>query len=195
MKIGFFGGCFNPPTIAHITLAKKALKEAKLDKVIFVPIGDFYKKKELLPAIERYNMLKIECEDIENIEVSKLELDIKENLYAIDAFKLIKENFPNDELYFIMGADNFKNIMNWKDSEKLIQEYQYIVLERQNINIEEYIENNLEKYKNKILLIKNEEYKDFSSSKFREIIKKNKNAKQDIISDRVMNYIKQKNLF
>ena len=76
MKIGFFGGCFNPPTIAHIELAKKALAECNLDKVIFVPIGDFYKKKELAPARDRYNMLKIACEDIDRIEVSDIELDI-----------------------------------------------------------------------------------------------------------------------
>lgn len=59
MKIGFFGGCFNPPTNAHINLAKKVLKECKLDKVVFVPVGDFYDKKELVPAKHRYNMLKI----------------------------------------------------------------------------------------------------------------------------------------
>lgn len=47
MKIGFFGGCFNPPTIAHINLAKKVLEKCNLDKLIFVPIGDFYSKKDL----------------------------------------------------------------------------------------------------------------------------------------------------
>ena len=40
MKIGFFGGCFNPPTNAHIALAKEAIIQSKLDKVIFVPMGD-----------------------------------------------------------------------------------------------------------------------------------------------------------
>lgn len=61
MKIGFFGGCFNPPTNAHINLAKKVLKECKLDKVIFVPVGNFYDKKELVSGEHRYNMLKIAC--------------------------------------------------------------------------------------------------------------------------------------
>ncbi len=61
MRIGFFGGCFNPPTNAHINLAKKALKECNLDKVIFVPVGDFYDKKELELAKHRYNMLEIAC--------------------------------------------------------------------------------------------------------------------------------------
>ena len=105
MKIGFFGGCFNPPTIAHIELAKKVLNECKLDKVIFVPVGDFYKKRELAPAIHRYNMLEIECNKINNIEVSDLELNIKENLYAIDAFKLIQKEYPNDANDFTIPMD------------------------------------------------------------------------------------------
>jgi len=48
MKIGFFGGSFNPPTNAHIALAQKAIKECMLDKVVFVPMNDYYRKKELV---------------------------------------------------------------------------------------------------------------------------------------------------
>ncbi len=62
MRIGFFGGSFNPPTNAHINLAKRALEECELDKVIFVPIGDFYEKAGLVSGKHRYNMLKIACE-------------------------------------------------------------------------------------------------------------------------------------
>ena len=47
MKIGFFGGSFNPPTVAHIYLAKEAVSQCKLDKVVFVPMNDYYKKDYL----------------------------------------------------------------------------------------------------------------------------------------------------
>ena len=46
MKIGFFGGCFNPPSNIHINLAKNVINEYKLDKLIFVPVGDYYDKKD-----------------------------------------------------------------------------------------------------------------------------------------------------
>ena len=69
MKIGFFGGSFNPPSIAHLKLAKKAIKECKLDKVIFVPIGDFYDKEDLAPISDRIQMLKISCKNCNDIEV------------------------------------------------------------------------------------------------------------------------------
>ena len=47
-KLGFFGGCFNPPTVAHIELIEKAIKENNLDMVYFVPMGDLYKKENLI---------------------------------------------------------------------------------------------------------------------------------------------------
>ena len=63
MRIGFFGGCFNPPTNIHIGIAKELIDSKILDKVIFVPVGDFYKKENLISAIHRYEMIKkaIEC--------------------------------------------------------------------------------------------------------------------------------------
>lgn len=72
MKIGFFGGCFNPPTNAHVNLAKEVLYKCKLDKVVFVPVGDFYSKKELAPERHRYNMLKIACKRVKGYRSIRL---------------------------------------------------------------------------------------------------------------------------
>ena len=58
-KIGFFGGCFNPPTNMHIKIANNLIKERKLDKVVFVPMNDLYKKEGLVEAKHRYDMLKL----------------------------------------------------------------------------------------------------------------------------------------
>ena len=168
--------------------------EAKLDKVIFMPIGDFYKKKELAPARDRYNMLKIAIEGLNNIEVSDLELGIKENIYAIDAFKLIKKNYPNDDIYFIMGADNFANIINWKDGKKLIENYKYIVIDRKSIDIEDYVNKYLQHFRDKIIIIKNEEFRNLSSSEFRENKKNGKNN-SCIVQNNVLKYIEEKELY
>ena len=58
-KIGFFGGCFNPPNNLHIEIANNLIKTKKLDKVVFVPVNDYYKKEGLIGAKHRYNMLKL----------------------------------------------------------------------------------------------------------------------------------------
>ena len=192
MKIGFFGGCFNPPTFAHINLAKKALKESNLDKVIFVPVGDFYDKKDLAPAIDRYNMLKIIADKIEKIEVSDIELCEKRKLFAIDVFRLIKEKYPNDDLFFIMGADNFIKVLQWKNSEVLSTQYKYIVFERENINIKEYIKN---KFKSNVIIIENSEYKTFSSSKYRNNKKNLDIDDLNIVPDDVLEYINKNKLY
>lgn len=188
MKIGFFGGSFNPPTLAHINLAKKALKECNLDKVIFVPVGDFYDKRELALARDRYNMLKISINGQDKFEVSDFELNVKQRLYAVDVFRIIKENHQNDDIYFIMGADNFINILKWKDADELIKEYKYIVLDREEIDVKGYIYR-LEIDKTKITIIKNEHYNKCSSSIFRRM------QKEDVISDEVMNYINENDLY
>lgn len=195
MKIGFFGGCFNPPTNAHINLAIKALKECKLDKVIFVPIGDFYNKKDLALGIHRYNMLKIACRGLANIEVSDLEINIKESLCATDAFRLIEQNYPKTDIYFIMGADNFIDIANWKNSDELIKKYKYIVLDRENIEIEKYANKNLKMNKDNFFIIRNEGYRSCSSSEFRKNFKEEKKYDKEIIADEVLDYIIENNLF
>ena len=69
MKIGFFGGSFNPPSYVHIELAKALINEYNLDKVIFVPVGDYYEKASLISSNHRYNMLMLAIEDEEKLEI------------------------------------------------------------------------------------------------------------------------------
>ena len=197
MRIGFFGGSFNPPTNAHISLAKKALEECNLDKVIFVPMGDSYKKKDLVPASHRYNMLKIICDANESLEVSDLEINIDKEMYAIDAFKLIEDKYKFDDIYFIMGADNFINITKWKESETLTNNYKYIVLDRENIDINKYINDNenLKTHINQIKIIKNEEFKNHSSTELRSRLKKKKSNDKNKLPREVLEYIAINNLY
>ncbi len=193
MKIGFFGGCFNPPTNAHIALAKEAIIQSKLDKVIFVPMGDKYPKVGLANASHRYNMLKIACSysKLKNIEVSDIELKANKNMKTIEAFKLIEKAYPKDEKYFIIGADNFINLIKWKESEELVNNYKYIVLEREQINLQKYIHDNdiLKKNISKIQIIKNQNHKYASSTKYRNGLEKN------LILPKVQEYIEENNLY
>ncbi len=192
MKIGFFGGAFNPPTNAHINLAKKAIKNCNLDKVIFVPMNDFYEKKELVKAKDRYNMLQIACKASMNkkLEVSNIEIKENRKLTTISAFRLIEKVYKESENYFIIGADNFINILNWKESEELLKKYKYIVFERNEINLKDFIDKNLGKYKENIKIISNEEYKNISSSIFR-----NKKERDNILCEEVHQYIIENKLY
>ena len=166
-RIGFFGGAFNPPTKIHIELANNLIRENQLDKVVFVPVGDYYQKTDLASAEHRYNMLKIATEKYRNIELNDIGLKADKKLYAVDIFKIIAEKYADKEIYFIMGSDNYKKMSNWKDYE-IIKGYDYIVLER------------------------NEEEK--SSSQIREMIKRDVTV-EEYLDLEVGQYIKEKKLY
>lgn len=197
MRIGFFGGSFNPPTKAHINLAIEALDKCKLDKLVFVPMGDTYKKVGLAKAEDRLKMLEIVCKSINDkrLEVSDIELKLTKRIHAIDAFKLIQKAYQNDEAFFIMGADNFTNILNWKQSEELISKYKYIVFERKEIDLNKYIEvhEQIKKHKENIKIIQNKDHKNTSASEFRST--NGNRPSQDIIPKEVLEYIKEKNIY
>ena len=136
-RIGFFGGCFNPPNNLHIEIAKDLISSGKLDTVVFVPVNDFYKKDGLIDAKHRLNMLKIATRGFNNIKVEDIEIKENKKLYAVDAFELMKKskfiNLENkDNIFYIMGSDNFKKMINWKDYNKLKEEYKYIIVNRDN---------------------------------------------------------------
>lgn len=162
MKIGFFGGSFNPPTKAHIDLAKMAIKEKNLDKVVFVPIGDFYEKKDLEPIDIRIKMLKLICDKEEKLEVSELERDFKEKKFAIDVFKFIENKYKYDDFYFLMGSDNYQKMPTWKGFDEL-KKYKYIVFERNQKIVNNDFENTF--------YINNNETREVSSTQVRKKIR------------------------
>lgn len=113
-RIGFFGGSFNPPTIAHFEIVKSAIEKFHLDKVIVVPMGDKYQKQNLIPFEHRFNMLQQMFNGSPNVEISSMQKNQKKISYAIDCFKEIDEMYKNDDRFFIMGLDNFSKINTWK---------------------------------------------------------------------------------
>ena len=188
MRIGFFGGCFNPPTNIHVDLARKILVSYGLDKVYFVPVGDYYSKEGLIEADHRAKMLNLAVEDDPKIEVERIAVNSKDVLYAIDTFELIQEKYKYDELFFIMGSDNFRTMPIWKRYERLISDYNIIVIERQRKELRANIRNNIFEY------IPERVY-DIDSTKIRQMIKEDNPEVKQYLDDKVYSYIKEHNLY
>ena len=127
-RIGFFGGCFNPPTIAHIELIEKAMKEYNLDKVYYVPMGDRYQKKGLIPAYHRIKMLELILKD--NMDMLYNSVYSPYGMTAAECFREIEREFKNSENFYIMGSDNFATIESWPEYEYLMSNFKYIILDR-----------------------------------------------------------------
>lgn len=187
IKMGFFGGCFNPPSNIHINLAKELVTNKILDSVIFVPVGNYYKKQSLVEAKHRYNMLKLACKKYNYLKVEDIDVKSDKILYAVDTFNLIYEKYNNDvDIYLIMGSDNFKKMSNWKAYDEIIKKYNYIVIERPN-----YKEN---VKKDNVIYYILDQKEDFSSTRIRHLLEKGEDTSLYLNKD-VEKYIKQNKLY
>ncbi len=184
MKLGFFGGSFNPPTIAHYNLIKEALEKYEFDKVFFVPVNDYYKKNGLARLEDRIKMLELLIKNDEQIYIYKIEND--KSYKAIDTFRNIKKHFQTDEIVFFMGEDNFEKMPRWQNYEELKQ-YNYIVFQRN----DKYDANINQK---NVIYMKNNENIEVSSTMIRNKLEK-KESISELINKDVEKYIKEKGLY
>ena len=196
--ISVFGGSFNPPINSHTLLAKRIIEKCDVvEKLIFVPVSTKYQKSKLASDEHRYNMLKLICENEDKLEVSNIELIQDKQLYTIQTLNLLKEQYGQDyDLWFVMGTDNLKQIENWYNTERLLEEYKIIVLERENDRLEDLIKENklLEKYKESLIKIDGIDKIFLSSTMIRDKIEKGENIEEYINRD-VLEYIKKNKLY
>lgn len=192
MKIGIFGGSFNPPHKMHVHIAKKLINKHYVDKVIFVPTGSKYKyKNNLLPDKYRFDMLQLIVNKDVNLSVSDFEL--KDNVvYTYQTLNYFKDKNECAEIYFICGADNLSYIDEWMNGEDILRNYKILVVERNG----EKIENLLSKYKDyeRNIIVANIKQKDISSTKIREKLKQNQSV-INLLDDDVYTYIIENNLY
>ena len=191
--IAVFGGSFNPPTNAHVELAKQILQgKENIEKVVFVPVSTKYNKSGLAPDIERFNMLKIICENEKCLDVSSIELDSDRQLYTIETLEKLQEQNPDYEIHFVLGTDNLKELETWHTAECILKKFKVIVLERDNDNMEAIIENNtfLNKYKTSFIKLNNIEKIDLSASYIRELIQNNKDI-SGLVPKKIENKVKE----
>ena len=196
-KYGFFGGSFNPVTKAHIELANDIVKRYELDKVIFVPVGDFYKKKNLISEQERYNMLQIATDEYEGLEVSNIELNENKNLTTLEAFRKIESAYPDIDKYYIMGVDNLYKMIQSEDFLTLANNYKYIIIEREQIDCNKLIDSNevLQKNKENMKIMHNKIHNTTSATSARIKIKNQDDAIYDTLQEKVVEYIKENRLY
>ena len=196
-KIGVFGGAFNPPHNFHFSVAQEILNNDKtFEKIIFVPVGDKYKKNGLISSDHRYNMLKLICDKNHSFEISRMEIDEKEQLYAYQTLDKFKEIYPEHELFFIIGTDSLKTLNTWANLEYLLTTYSFLVYQRGNDCFDDIMDNlpELNIYKDKIIFINNNIWSNINSSYIRDKIKEQKNVEY-LVPTEVSDYIKENELY
>ena len=188
MRIGIFGGSFNPPHKMHKNIAIFLLQNNYIDKVIYVPTGNKYNKKDLIEAKHRLKMLEIMTRNDNRMNTSNYE--IKNTLtYTYQTLDYFKSIYPNDEIYFICGSDNLKEITTWKNYKYILNNYKLLVIKRNNDNLDEIIKN----LDNKGIVIIKINSEDTSSSTIRKDLKSGKDNPN--IDEDILKYIKKEKLY
>lgn len=195
--LAIFGGSFNPPLNSHFSLAEQMLTEYKnIEKVIFVPVSTKYNKKGLLSNEHRYNMLKMVCDKNKDFEVSDIELIQEEQLDTLRTMELMQKEYPDYTLCFTMGTDNLKLISKWSLAEELVTSFKFLIIERDEDDMDEIIKNDefLIAHKDSFMKVKENIRSNISSTFVREKIKRGKSIRY-LTPDEVYYYIKENNLY
>lgn len=192
MRIGIFGGSFNPPHKMHLNIGVQLVNKQYVDNVIYVPTGSKYKyKNNLLPDKNRLEMLEILTKNYEYLDVNDYELK-DEVVYTCETLAYFKEVYPNDDIYFVCGADNLSYIDKWKNGEEILKNYKILVMKRKGEDIDELLEK-FKIYKNNIV-VADIEQQDISSTDIRERLK-NKEEVLDELDKEVYEYIRKNKLY
>lgn len=132
VKIGFMGGSFDPVHFGHLIAAQNAYEQMGLDRVVFVPAAQAPLKPndvQSSPAA-RLAMLRAAIDGDARFEISEYELRQGGVSYTIDSVRYFRQQFPEDRLFWIIGADHLVTLVNWKEIEALVDLVEFIILER-----------------------------------------------------------------
>ena len=146
MRVGVFGGCFNPVHIGHLSLIEEVLTRFELEKVLVVPnMNPYYKVHKEVSFDLISKMIKLAIDDKWNCEISTLESDPNKDYATYKTLRVITEDNLNNELYLILGSDQFLQFPNWKNSDEIKDKINLIIALRDNyiINIDDYIDKNI----------------------------------------------------
>jgi nicotinate-nucleotide adenylyltransferase len=115
------GGTFDPIHHGHLVAASEVQARFGLDEVVFVPTGRPWQKDagEVSPAEHRYLMTVIATASNPRFTVSRVDVDRTGATYTIDTLRELRAAHPDDELFFITGADALEQILTWKDVDEL----------------------------------------------------------------------------
>lgn len=137
LRVAFYGGSFDPLHNGHLRIAQKLTELFELDEFVFVPAFHAPHKKAKKPTspFHRYAMLCLATSPEDKIKVSKMELDLPERPFTIETLTKLKNDLPENKIFFVMGADSWADITTWRSWEKILTMVNIIVVTRPPIEI------------------------------------------------------------
>ena len=136
-SIAFYGGSFDPVHRGHLAIAHALLEQFELDEFVFIPAfhAPHKLRKQPTSAYDRYAMLCLVTQNEPKISVSKMEIEMPERPYSVETLTRLNKERPNDEIFFVMGADSWMEITAWREWEKVLSLSNHIVVTRPGVEI------------------------------------------------------------
>lgn len=132
MRIGIYGGTFNPIHVGHLIVIESVREQMQFDRLLFVPSASTPNKNDpaLAPAADRLQMARLALEGNPDCEVSDIEIARGGLSYTIDTLRALGERHPGAELFLIIGADNLLEFPSWKAPQEILERAQLVVMNR-----------------------------------------------------------------
>ncbi len=120
MRLGIFGGSFDPVHFGHLLLAETCREQCRLDRVLFMPAAvPPHKSRPMTPAAIRAEMLQLAVGGHPGMQVSTLEIDRGGVSYTVDTLASLRRQHPEAELFFLMGADSLVDLPSWREPQRI----------------------------------------------------------------------------
>ena len=121
MKVGVFGGSFDPVHNAHVALARRALIELALDELIWLPAGQPWQKlRRLAPAADREAMVRLAIESEPRFTLSRIEIERQGPSYTVDAVRTLRAQRPDADWHLVIGQDQYARFHTWHEWQTLL---------------------------------------------------------------------------
>jgi nicotinate-nucleotide adenylyltransferase len=191
MRIGIYGGSFDPIHHGHLELSQTALRALNLDKIILVPssgTGHYKEECNIASNHDRLAMLHLATDSIPQLEISTWELDKPKFTYTIHTLRHFRDTSPDNAVFYLLVGGDWKNkIHSWYQGEQLLSEFHIAFFSRPGEENKQEQTNHNVTYINMPLI-------DVSSSVIREKIKQGKSI-HGMVPQSIENYIQDKELY
>ena len=133
MKIGIFGGSFDPIHIGHAIIAQHIISSGAVDRLWFMvsPVNPLKADKvRQVSDTDRLRMVEMVSRPMDGVETSAFEFTMPRPSYTIDTLNALQAKFPDDEFYLVTGGDNWQIFNKWRNSEEILAKYHLLIYPR-----------------------------------------------------------------
>lgn len=197
MRIGLYGGTFDPIHVGHLIVIENAINDMNLDKVVILPSSNppHKKHKDKTDTDIRVEMVSEAIKDNPKIILSTYESDTDKVIFTHNTLKYFTEALKGHDIFYIMGEDSFMTIDTWRNYEDVL-DYNIIVFAREGIDKDSDLVKMVQKVKkdNPNIFLLNSLNINISSTLVRTLVKENKSIKY-LVKDEVEYIIRNRGLY